>query len=61
MHLRNLDNTEDFHVPRSTGRALLETGKFVEVLPAVVRQIAVPYLKRISSYLAEVLRFEIAD
>jgi hypothetical protein len=28
---------------------------------AVVRQIAVPYLKRISSYLAEVLRFEIAD
>ena len=34
MHLRNADNTEHFHVPRSTGRALLETGKFVEVLPA---------------------------
>lgn len=34
MHLRNLEGTEDFHVPRSTGKALLETGKFVEVLPA---------------------------
>ena len=33
MHLRNLEGTEDFHVPTSTGKALLETGKFVEIKP----------------------------
>ena len=33
MHLRNVEDTEDFHVERAVGRTLLETGKFVEVKP----------------------------
>ena len=31
MHLRNLDGTEEFHVPREAGKAFLATGNFTEV------------------------------